>query len=372
MDPFPWDENFLTGQKEVDEQHFYLVTLINQFIELIAKNKVSLQEVSDVYAALENYAIYHFLEEEQLMRDVGVDPLFLAEHIKAHQFFLAEIKQLHKEMSVDNVADCQHLSDFLVHWLIVHILIMDKNMGRQIEKIKSGSSAQQALEALKEVNDSSTEILVNALNHLFSEVAKRNQELVLLNQSLENKVCERTAELQQMNEDLKYLSITDQLTNLPNRRFAISRLKRLWSQPVGNAGEDKDSPLSCLMIDVDNFKIVNDSFGHDAGDTVLIELTKKLQQTLRNDDIICRLGGDEFFVICENTSLSGAQHVAQLLLNAVRKLVVPVGDGQWLGSISIGVATKLASMQQIDELMKMADQGVYLAKQAGKGCIKTF
>jgi hemerythrin len=372
MDPFPWGEKFLTGQKGVDEQHFYLVSLINKFIELITENKVSLGEVNEVYAALEDYSIYHFLEEEQLMRDVGIYPEFLNDHIKAHQMFLSEIKRMHENITADNLSDCQHLSDFLVHWLIVHILITDKSLGRQIDKIESGVSAKDAFDAEKATNDTSTEILVNALNHLFSEVAMRNQELVLLNQSLENKVSARTEELQKINEELKHLSITDQLTNLPNRRFAMSHLRTLWYESEHNANGNKKKPLSCLMIDVDNFKIVNDSFGHDAGDKMLTELTQKLQQTLRNDDVICRLGGDEFFVICENTSLAGAQHVATLLSEAVSQLVVTVGDGQWLGSISIGVASKDDAMKQVDELIKLADQGVYLAKQAGKGCVKTF
>ena len=372
MDPFPWGDEFLTGQKEVDEQHFYLVSLINQFIELITDNKVSVQAVGDIYSALEQYSVYHFEEEEQLMRTIGIAPEFLDEHIKAHQMFLTEIKRMYQNITSDNLADCHHLSDFLVHWLIVHILITDKSMGRQIEKIESGVSSKEAFESEQSSNDSATEILVNALNHLFSEVAKRNLALESLNLTLENKVIERTAELQKINDELKHLSITDQLTNLPNRRFAISHLKTLWNEVESEYSGQADKPLSCLMIDADNFKIVNDSFGHDAGDKVLVELTKKLQQTLRNDDIICRLGGDEFFVICENTDLAGAQYAAQLLSDAVKELVVVVGDGQWFGSISIGVATKLASMQHLDELIKVADQGVYLAKQAGKGCVKTF
>ena len=368
MEPFPWTDKFLTGQKEVDEQHFYLVGLINRFIELITENKVSLHEVHEVYNALESYSIYHFKEEEQLMLSKGIAPAFFKTHIKAHQSFLAQIKEMHANLSLDNLEGCKNISAFLVHWLIVHILITDKNMGRQIKKIESGMSAQEAFESEMSSEDSSTETLISALNHLFSEVAKRNQALVSLNQNLEQKVVERTSDLQKLNDDLKHLSVTDQLTNLPNRRFAISHLNSLWAESV----DGKVKPLSCLMIDVDYFKIVNDTYGHDAGDKVLVELTKKLQQTLRNDDVICRLGGDEFFVICENTDLTGAQHVAQLLLDAVSELVVQVGEGQWLGSISIGVASKLDEMQQIDQLMKMADQGVYLAKQAGKGCIKTF
>ncbi|PKF62215.1 GGDEF domain-containing protein [Psychromonas sp. psych-6C06] len=366
MDSFPWSEKFITGQQEVDEQHFYLVTLINKFIELMTENKASLPQIQGVYKELEDYAIYHFQEEEQLMRDAKIAPAFLKDHIESHQHFLAQINCMYHTISSDCIADSKHLLDFLVHWLITHILTTDMNMGRQIEKINAGMEPDEAFKSEKRAVDSSMETLVHALNHLFSEVAERNKELHVLNQSLEKKVQERTAELKVLNEDLKLLAVTDQLTNLPNRRFAISRLNILWRESISV------KPLSCLMIDVDDFKPVNDTFGHDAGDLVLVELTKRLKQTLRNDDIVCRLGGDEFFVICENTHFDGAMHIAQLLSNAVKELTVSVGDGQWLGSISIGVATRHQSMHHIDELMKMADEGVYLAKQAGKGCIRAI
>lgn len=366
MSSFQWDDTFITGQKEVDEQHFYLVKLINQFGKLITENKVSFTQVNAVYEQLESYAIYHFQQEEKLMRDAGIDADFLALHINVHQGFLDKVVMMHEQFSESNLSASKHLLDFLTHWLVFHILGMDKNMGRQIDKIKSGMPAQQAFHSEIEETDSATEALLGALNSLFSQVSARNQELVLLNQSLENKVAERTDALLQLNKNLANLAITDQLTNLPNRRFAISHLNTLWDKT-----DNSNISLSCLMIDIDNFKAINDNYGHDAGDSVLIELSKKLQQTLRNDDVICRLGGDEFLVICENTDITGANHIANILSEAVQTLTVSVGNDRWQGSISVGVATKLRTMKNLDELIKMADQGVYLAKKAGKNCIKS-
>ncbi|WP_022942413.1 GGDEF domain-containing protein [Psychromonas hadalis] len=367
MDSFQWDDTFITGQKEVDDQHFYLVKLINQFGELITENEVSFKRVNTVYEELKSYAIYHFQQEEQLMRDAGIDAKFLTLHINVHQDFLGKVVMMHEQLSESNFSASKHLLDFLTHWLVFHILGMDKNMGRQIDKINAGMPALQAFQSEVAEKDGTTEALLGALNSLFSQVSARNQELVLLNQSLENKVAERTRALLQLNKNLEHLAITDQLTNLPNRRFAISHLSMLWDKP-----NNSTLSLSCLMIDIDNFKIVNDNYGHDAGDKVLIELTYKLQQTLRNDDVICRLGGDEFLVICENTALSGAHHIAKILSEAVQTLTVSVGSGVWLGSISIGVATRLSSMKNLEELIKMADQGVYLAKKSGKGCVKSI
>lgn len=371
MDSFQWNDTYIIGHKEVDDQHFYLVGLINQFSELIMDGNASLEEVDKVYQELQSYAVYHFQEEEELMRKVGIDPESLEPHIASHQAFLKKVVMMHKQIKTDRKVGSKQLLDFLVNWLIFHILVTDKNMGRQIDKIAKGMPAKEAFQSEISKADSTTEALVVALNNLFSQVEQRNIELEELNQTLEAKVSERTHELQVLNNDLLHLSVTDQLTSLPNRRFAISQLNKIWTD-----SEKMHQPLSCLMIDVDNFKIINDSYGHDAGDKVLIELTQKLQQTLRNDDIVCRLGGDEFFVICENTDFAGANYAAQLLSDSIKTLVVSVGEGankgEWLGSISIGVATRQSAMKQIDDLIKAADQGVYLAKNAGKGCIKSL
>ncbi len=111
---------------------------------------------------------------------------------------------------------------------------------------------------------------------------------------------ERTRQLVEANKQLEVLSYTDALTQLPNRRCAIQTLKELW-----NDASLADAPLVCIMIDADYFKQVNDSCGHEAGDVVLKELSHTLKHSFRSDDIVCRLGGDEFLVICPNTDLAG-------------------------------------------------------------------
>lgn len=214
--------------------------------------------------------------------------------------------------------------------------------------------------------DEATEPLLIALNGLFEQVSLRNKELVVLNQSLEEKVVERTKELSEVNQYLEELSLTDVLTRLPNRRHAMRSLSSLWKESI-----QTDSPLVCMMIDADHFKAVNDTYGHDAGDTVLFELARTLQDSLRSDDIVSRLGGDEFFIICPDTDIDDGMNVAEIIRKTVSELCVPTGEGTWNGSISIGVAAITVNMRNYDELMKVADQGVYAAKQAGKNCVQT-
>ena len=128
--------------------------------------------------------------------------------------------------------------------------------------------------------------------------------------------------------------------------------------------------LSCMLIDVDYFKQVNDTYGHDAGDKVLYELGKTLLHSVRNDDFVARLGGDEFFIICSNTDLQSCLYLANQILERVKALDVPTGDGSWRGSISMGIAQKTKYMQSPEDLMKCADQGTYMAKDGGRGCVR--
>lgn len=240
-------------------------------------------------------------------------------------------------------------------------------MARQIALIKNGKSAKEAMELERDIKEhDSVEPLLEALMRMIRVLSTQNEEIHELNVHLEDKVEERTAALEQANEKLRLISLTDAMTNLPNRRHAMEKLRECWQE-----AEDKLKPLSCMMIDADYFKEVNDTHGHDAGDFVLCELARTLVHAVRNDDMVSRLGGDEFFVICPNTDLAGCKNLASQLLDKVKSLQVTTGDGYWRSSVSIGIAEKTASMKDIEELIKTSDEGVYLAKDGGRGCVRS-
>jgi hemerythrin len=240
-------------------------------------------------------------------------------------------------------------------------------MARQVTLIEQGSSASDAYEQEEKRSNGSTEPLLLALKDLLHQVSARNKELVLLTGTLEQKVVERTSELSQANHNLKQLALTDVLTGLPNRRHAMQQLTLLWNETL-----EYGTALSCMMIDADHFKQVNDKHGHDAGDTVLCELAHMLQYSVRTDDLVCRLGGDEFLIICPHTDSQGALTVANIIHQAVSEMRVPLGTGEWPGSISVGIATYTADMNTQDDLIKLADKGVYAAKKAGKNCVRSM
>jgi len=362
MESFHWDRHFETGLETVDQQHHALVDLINRFGEMLTRlEEVSPAEIETLFNELTAYAQYHFQEEEESMRQFGIDAQYIAAHMKLHRSFMEELDYMHGAAANQRKAS-ERLLKFLTHWLAFHILGTDQSMARQVRAILSGQSATAAFQAEKKLKEGATEPLLAALNGLFSLVSDRNRELVELNRTLEDKVEERTRSLNEANRQLEEVSRTDVLTGLPNRRHAMAQFSKLWSDSTqGNA------PLACLMVDADGFKIINDRYGHDAGDEVLRRLSRELREAMRTDDFVCRLGGDEFLIICPNTSLEGCWKAAEDLRAKVAELRVGLdGGGEWRGSVSVGVAARTKTMKAPEDLIKAADEGVYIAKRDGR------
>ena len=365
MESFIWDDHFVTGLAEVDRQHRCLVDSINHFGELLARPEgVAFDALEKVFDELASYARYHFEDEDSQMIAVGVDPRHVAYHRREHANFFHEVTHMRAGVSPQDLRGARLLQEFLVHWLAHHILGSDQALARQITAIRSGQTAAEAYLAEERKRDGAVEPLVRALNGLFHQVTERNRELQRLNETLEARVAERTEPLAIANRHLEELSLTDALTGLPNRRHAMLRLAKAWDESLRDG-----TPLACMMIDADGFKEVNDRHGHDAGDEVLRLLSRSLQHSIRTDDVVCRLGGDEFLVICERTPLGGAVQLAERVRATVSAMRVPAGSGEWRGSISVGAAVRDDSMGCLEDLIKAADEGVYAAKRNGRNCV---
>ncbi len=366
MKSFHWDQHFITGLPEIDQQHHRLVDIINKFSNLLARNQLVFSDIKAVFRELFEYAEYHFKEEEGMMCRMGIDQRHLDGHIEAHQIFLQEITSMQTNISPDNLQAAQNMIDFLARWLAYHILGSDQNMARQINSIQSGISASEAYKLEERMTDNATEPLLIALKGLFQQVSARNKELKELNKSLEDTISKRTKALSEANLQLEELALTDTLTKLPNRRHAMRRLAYLWDESV-----EAKAPMVCMMIDADNFKEVNDTYGHDAGDAVLRALANAFQETVRSDDIVCRLGGDEFLIICPNTDQRGGMHVAEFICEKISSLSIKADEGVWYGSVSVGIAVRSPDMENHKDLLKMADRGVYIAKRDGKNLVRS-
>ena len=196
---------------------------------------------------------------------------------------------------------------------------------------------------------------------------KAGERMVRLHQDMERdreELQRFAADLSVSNRRLQEAALTDFLTGLPNRRYAMDRLLQEWQ-----AGQRGKRPLACMVIDLDEFKRINDEHGHDVGDAYLKQVSAAVRNALRAQDVLCRTGGDEFLVICPDTALPAALACAERIRLAVERCVVAAGDLRLQGSLSVGVAERREPMAGADALVKAADEGVYLAKQLGRNRI---
>lgn len=168
------------------------------------------------------------------------------------------------------------------------------------------------------------------------------------------------------NRKLQNIAMTDFLTGLPNRRNALQRLKNLIAE-VQRYGE----PLSCLMIDIDHFKRINDTYGHDCGDSVLKQLTKLFEEKARSYDMVSRWGGEEFLVISARSSAADTCQLAERLRRTVENNKFRISKGQTTQlTISLGVASWCTEFNNAEELIKSADQALYQAKVNGRNRVE--
>lgn len=213
-----------------------------------------------------------------------------------------------------------------------------------------------------------TQNRVEVLNILSAQLAISLENAVFY-ENLENKVKERTLELFKKNEllelqniELERLSTTDQLTRVYNRRYLENKL-----DDEINRCERYSQKLSLLILDIDNFKHVNDTYGHNIGDDVLVEVAETISNNIRKTDTLGRWGGEEFLVIlpeCENPFEAG-EKIRKALENRKHELVGTV-------TVSIGVANYIKEDNK-DFLVNRADKGLYLAKDSGRNrVVKTF
>lgn len=314
---------------------------------------------------LVEYTQYHFYSKEKMMLESGIDKRHYASHVKKHQDFIKEIFNANSSIKSADLKKMHSLNDFLINWLAYHILITDHNMASQIKSIKSGVSPKEAYDLEEKKSTKSVEPLLEALSSLAEQLSQRNQELVDLNKSLEQKVKQRTKELTDTNKTLEELTLTDSLTKLSNRRHCMRELSLLWEESVS-----LNLPLSCIVIDLDYFKIVNDTCGHDSGDMVLCLFARELLYSVRSDDIVCRLGGDEFIVLCPNTHKEGVRHLAKQIHKNISELKLELSHMVYRGSASIGLASRKPKMIKYEELIKLADKNAYRAKQDGRNCVR--
>ena len=168
----------------------------------------------------------------------------------------------------------------------------------------------------------------------------------------------------QLFSEVRDHGLRDQLTGCFNRAHGLE----LLDAEIARASRT-DQPVSVVMIDIDQFKRVNDAHGHLCGDEVLAAVGYRLRQVLRRSDLRCRCGGDEFLVVLPDTPPAGALRVAEWVRGEIEQITVPGRDALVTPTVSIGVASWSAG-DGLDGLLERADRAMYAAKAAGRNCVR--
>ncbi len=170
-------------------------------------------------------------------------------------------------------------------------------------------------------------------------------------------------QIQCMIDELKLLASTDSMTKLYNRRYFLSAAAHIF-----DIGKRENKELSLIMIDIDKFKNINDTYGHKVGDEVIIALADKLKAQQRKSDIIARFGGEEFVILLPATSLNGAILVAQKIKYIIEQCSMLLEGGEVLKyTASLGVArVRFCNETNIESALKRADDALYVAKLSGR------
>lgn len=174
---------------------------------------------------------------------------------------------------------------------------------------------------------------------------------------------EDITEKKQKEEEIIYLSYHDSLTGLYNRTFFEEEKRRFDAS--------RRLPMSVVMGDVNGLKLINDSFGHSAGDTLLREIGGMLKETCRAEDVLARIGGDEFVILLYNTGAAGAERLCQRIYKACRTYEKKPGKQTFYLSISLGHATKTTNDLSIDDLLREAEHMLYRKKNPDRKKVRT-
>ncbi|MBB5048164.1 diguanylate cyclase (GGDEF)-like protein/hemerythrin-like metal-binding protein/PAS domain S-box-containing protein [Rhodopseudomonas rhenobacensis] len=456
MVPFQWNALFETGNARIDRQHRTLFELTNDLARAV-QNGEKLPEISALVIKLRDYAATHFCDEEQLMRCSALPIQEKTRHACAHRSFIRKVEELASRSDLSNVEAVSEFLQFLVTWLVTHILKLDHRMTKALLRDHAPDAERRItveqilISALMEterrfrvISDEAPTLIwicgidgvrdfankawfdlvgatgaeggpVDWTNYLHPEDKERYPALIaglmdaplqvetefrvrgaagdwrwilekitprmdgerpigliasgiditdiklsegLVNEAnsrMEQQVAERTREFQR-------LAHADPLTGIANRRLLIDRL----DSEVARAARCGEA-LSVLYVDIDYFKSINDTFGHAAGDSVLVELAATMKGLVRQTDLVARMGGEEFVVLLLNTEQSAALRAADHLREAIARcrfapITRPV-------TVSVGVAGHQAG-EDAAQLLARADHALLQAKRSGRNqCI---
>jgi diguanylate cyclase (GGDEF)-like protein len=213
-------------------------------------------------------------------------------------------------------------------------------------------------------------LLTHTFNHMTQRLAESQGEVAHYQHTLEEKVAQRTKELEVATAHAYKLAQHDILTGLPNRSLLNQRLRQILAQALRDGTQ-----VACLFLDFDNFKRINDTLGHDAGDQLLQAIAQRLTKAVRESDTVARLGGDEFVLVLPSLSAADATFEVMAVISRVRESFTEpfrLSDQIPTLTCSIGVAIYPVDAPDAITLIKQADTAMYSAKESGRNAYRFY
>lgn len=257
-------------------------------------------------------------------------------------------------------------------WFIIYFFIK-KYLGRPLEEFthkirQQNTQSPQPIDlAIHWTDKNELLILKDSYNQMIQRLNEHQHELLELNQALDEKVKARTHDLELAKESAEKLAYSDPLTQLNNRRAFFD-----YGQRLLNLAFRQQNPLSLIMLDIDNFKKLNDTYGHALGDQALKAFADTLKNNLRATDIIGRLGGEEFAVLLPNTGEADAINIAQTLRQKISQIELKHELSSIQFTASLGVVESKPEGSTIDSLLAQADKALYVSKDQGRNQVTPY
>jgi len=239
--------------------------------------------------------------------------------------------------------------------LITEIQSRYESEKKQIQKNKSQVAKQITLRNL-------FMLVLVALLMIFFAISNRYRNKNLINKELQDK----NEQLKDMNSKLAEVARTDPLTLLSNRRDMLEKIDYETSR-----FNRSKKPFVIIISDIDFFKMINDKYGHDGGDYVLVNLSRMFRKTMRKQDIIGRWGGEEFIFLLPETDLLGGRKLAEKLRQMIENHPFIYNDNQMNVTMTFGVSVYASATKSIDQVINRADEYLYKGKRKGRNCVVT-
>lgn len=266
----------------------------------------------------------------------------------------------------------------LIIELVMLYLVMKKKVVEPLEAFIAASSAIEAQRydkitgnvlPLPDQLDNEIGKLAKLFKSMSSSLQQFRGDMQHLTHTLEDQVKVRTRELQKAKDKAEKEATIDSLTQIPNRHSFYNRAKALLQQ-----ADHTGDTVCFLMLDIDFFKIINDSYGHPQGDQVLIACARTIEKTIRDKDLLGRLGGEEFAVVLPGTNLEEAQVIAERIRARIAEQSFHTTQHTQLfhTTISIGISSSSETIYAYELLYKHADLALYKAKQSGRNRVVSY